>query len=334
MRRAPSRSPRFGALALIAASALIGLSACGRDNPLEGTPDGGDGPPYPIVMAHGFFGFDTLAGVDAVTYFFGVREDLAEIGELVYTPAVDPFNDSETRGAELLEHIERIVEETGAARVNIIAHSQGGLDARFVAAMRPDLVESITTISTPHRGTAVADIALGIADHGAVPDVLDAVVRIFGGSFYDALGNETSVARAARQLSTPGAQAFNRAYPPDPDIPMYSIAGRTGYHPGGEDCRAVDSPAFITRWADAVDPTDALFVLMEPILAGDPFDRTPNDGLVAVPSARFGRFLGCVPADHLDEMGQLLGDLPGLLNPFRHRTFYRDLVGWLRDQGH
>ncbi len=331
MRRSPA--PLF-ALALASLFAAPGLSGCGQDDPFDGTPGGGDVAPYPIVMAHGFFGFETLAGVDAVTYFFGVRDDLAEVGELVYTPAVDPFNDSEVRGAELLAHIERVIEETGAARVNIIAHSQGGLDARFAAAMRPELIESITTIATPHRGTAVADIALGLADHGALPDVLDAVTRIFGGPFYDALGQETSIARAARQLSTPGARAFDEQYPPDPVIAWYSIAGRTAFHRGGVDCRADDPPAFITRWADDRDPTDPLFALLEPILAGDLLDRTANDGLVPVPSARFGRFLGCIPADHLDEMGQLLGDLPGLANPFRHRAFYRDLVGWLRAQGH
>lgn len=322
------------AAALLASLALFGPLGCERDGPIGGTPAGGDDAPYPIVFAHGFFGFETLAGIDAVTYFFGVRDDLAEVGEFVYTPAVDPFNDSEVRGAELLDHIERVLEETGAARVNIIAHSQGGLDARFAAAMRPDLIESITTIATPHRGTPVADIALGLVDHGALPDVIDAVGRIFGGPFYDALGRETSLARAARQLSTAGAADFDAAYPPDPRIAWYSIAGRTALHPGGRDCRADDPPAFITRWAGAVDPTDALFALIEPVLAGNPLDRTANDGLVPVPSARFGRFLGCIPADHLDEMGQLLGDLPGLINPFRHRVFYRDLVGWLRDRGH
>lgn len=329
----PGRRPRL-LRRLWLALALLAVAGCERDGPLGGTPAGGDDAPYPIVMAHGFFGFDTLAGIDAVTYFFGVRADLAEIGEFVYTPAVDPFNDSEVRGAELLDHIERVLEETGAARVNIIAHSQGGLDARFAASLRPDLIESVTLVATPNRGSAVADIALGIADHGALPDVLDAVTRIFGGPFYDALGNETSIARAAHQLSSPGAAAFDAAYPPDPRIAWYSIAGRTALHRGGEHCRVPDAPAFIERWSDAVDPVDPLFALIEPILARNPFDRIPNDGLVSVPSARFGRFLGCVPADHLDEMGQLLGDLPGLINPFRHKIFYRDLVGWLRAQGH
>ena len=63
---------------------------------------------------------------------------------------------------------------------------------------------------------------------------------------------------------------------------------------------------------------------------GDPY---PSDGLVRVIDSQHGRFLGCVPADHLDEIGQLLGDRPGLGNDFDHLVFYRDLVAWLRSQG-
>lgn len=331
-RRPTARSRASTPLCL--ALTAFALAGCGRDGPASGVPAGADTPPYPIILAHGFFGFESFAGIDAVTYFFGVRDDLAQIGEHVYTPAVDPFNDSEVRGAQLLDHIEAVLAETGAAKVNLIGHSQGGLDARFAAAMRPDLVASVTTISTPHRGTPVADIALGLTDHGPLPDVLDAVTRIFGGPLYDAVGNETSIARAARQLSTRGAADFNAAYPDAPGVAYYSIAGRTALHRGGDDCAAADPPAFVIRWSDDVDPVDPLLALIEPVLAGNPFDRTANDGLVPVPSARWGTFLGCVPADHLDEMGQLLGDLPGLINPFRHRTLYRDLVDELRARGH
>ena len=107
-----------------------------RDGATEGT-----GPPYPIVLAHGFFGFEDFAGVGFITYFYGVKDELADRGEAqVFTPAVDPFNDSETRGEELLAHVERILAETGAAKVNLIGHSQGGLDSRYVAHQRPCLL--------------------------------------------------------------------------------------------------------------------------------------------------------------------------------------------------
>ena len=49
------------------------------------------------------------------------------------------------------------------------------------------------------------------------------------------------------------------------------------------------------------------------ILSEDVLSPEPNDGLVTVTSATWGTFLGCIPADHLDEVGQLLGDAPGLV---------------------
>jgi triacylglycerol lipase len=49
-----------------------------------------------------------------------------------------------------------------------------------------------------------------------------------------------------------------------------------------------------------------------------------------VVDARWGRFLGCVPADHLDEVGQLRGDSPGFGNDFDHRQLFVDLVRFLR----
>jgi triacylglycerol lipase len=54
---------------------------------------------------------------------------------------------------------------------------------------------------------------------------------------------------------------------------------------------------------------------------------------VRVKDARWGEFLGCVPADHLDEVGQLLGDGPGLGNDWDYVAFYDDLVRFLRGEG-
>ena len=59
-----------------------------------------------------------------------------------------------------------------------------------------------------------------------------------------------------------------------------------------------------------------------------------HDGLVTVESAKLGTFLGCIPADHMDEVNQLAGDPPGLGNPFDAVQFYRDLAAWLRDTGY
>ena len=58
-----------------------------------------------------------------------------------------------------------------------------------------------------------------------------------------------------------------------------------------------------------------------------------QDGLVTVDSAKWGTFLGCIPADHLDEVCQIAGASPGLGNGFDCLAFYTDLEQFLTDNG-
>ena len=164
----------------------------------------GSGPPYPFVLAHGFMGFQMFAGLDFETYFYDVKANLAAQGEVVDTPEVDPFNSSDVRGAELLTHVEQFLAETGAAKVNIIGHSQGGLDARVVANLRPDLVASVVTISTPHHGTPIGDIAMKFLQNPNEDQVINQLVQIPGGLLYDEIGAATSPHGAALPLLAAG----------------------------------------------------------------------------------------------------------------------------------
>ncbi len=294
----------------------------------------GSGPPYPIVLAHGFFGFDDFAGAGFANYYFDVRDDLASAGEdEVFTPAVDPFNNSTVRGMQLLAHVEQIVVDTGAARINLVGHSQGGLDARVVAHVRPDLVASITTIATPHFGTPIADIVLGIVPDPAAQALGDDLLRLLGGGVWSELEPSSSIFVALEQLSTPGMTAFNATYTDAPGVAYRSIAGRSSLLDGGRACAAAVAPNFISAFDGDRDAIDPGLALSATILAGDALAPQRSDGLVRVLDARWGTFLGCVPADHLDEVGQLLGDDPGLGNAWRHLVFFRALVADLRAAG-
>jgi triacylglycerol lipase len=292
------------------------------------------GPPYPIVLAHGFFGFDELAGLDAATYFFGVVERLEQDGELeVFTPAVDPFNDSTVRGLQLLAQVEAILATTGHAKVNLVGHSQGGLDARVVASLRPDLVASVTTIATPHHGTPVADIVLGVVPDPQAQALADAIAQLLGGGLWSELDENSSVAIAMAQLSTAGIAEFNATYPDAPGVPYRSFAGRSSLSIGGSVCIVDDAPAYVTAFADTRDPVDSALALTAGVLSGSVLDPVANDGLVRAIDSRWGDFRGCVPADHLDEIGQLFGDGPGLGNDWDHRELYAAIVTELRDEG-
>jgi triacylglycerol lipase len=294
----------------------------------------GLGPPYPIVFAHGFFGFNDFAGAGFVDYFWHVKQHLASKGESqIYTPAVDPFNSSEYRGNQLAAAVKKIREDTGYDKVVIVGHSQGGLDARVVAHDHPEWVAAVVTVGTPHDGVPFADIALKIKPDSRLNDILDELAKLLGGPLYDTVGSETSLSKAIRQFTTTAMKDFNAKYTDAFGMPYWSIAGRTNYKPDAvTECKTVDEmPAFMQPFRSSLDPTDPLLSVTEQVL--EELKGLPNDGLVDVGRARWGTFLGCIPADHLDEMGQLLGDAPGGTNKFDHLAFYEGLVKWLRAKG-
>ena len=110
---------------------------------------------YPIVLAHGLTGFRQLFGV--VDYFNGIPSDLRSGGAQVFVTQVSAVASATQRGEQLLHQIETIVATTGTGKVNLIGHSEGGLDARYVMGVRPDLIASLTTVATPHLGADLAE---------------------------------------------------------------------------------------------------------------------------------------------------------------------------------
>jgi triacylglycerol lipase len=294
------------------------------------------GPPYPIVLAHGFFGFDTFAGLDFLTYFFEVKDALAAEGETdVFTPTVDPFNDSALRSAQLEARIEAILAATGAAKVNLVAHSQGGLDARLVAHRRPELIASVTTFSTPHRGTPVSDlVARGDTDTAAAA-VVDALVNLAARPLWSEADARTSITRALKQFTTESMAAFNAATPDAPGVAYFSYAGRSALRYAREECETSNAsrPDFVRDFDGVLDPLTSMLSVTGAVISPNPFSPTPHDGLVPVTSAKWGTFSGCVPADHLDEIGQVGGLPPGIGNRWRHKPFYVAVVKRLRAQG-
>src|SRR6185295_1737144 len=124
--------------------------------------------------------------------------------------------------------------------------------------------------------------------------------------------------------------AFNAHYTDAPGVPYFSVAGRTGLKYGLAECGANDRPSFISKWDATLDPTNVGLKPSELYLEQNLFVPEVNDGLVTVTSAKWGRFLGCVPADHMDEIGQLFGASPGAFNDWSYVDFYADVISWLR----
>lgn len=76
---------------------------------------------YPIVFAHGLFGFSSIGPID---YWYGIPSELRKNGANVYVTAQVPAQSNDARGEQLLAEIKEIQAITGAAKVNLIGHSQ------------------------------------------------------------------------------------------------------------------------------------------------------------------------------------------------------------------
>ena len=112
---------------------------------------------YPVVLVHGVLAHDRAKSVK----FWGrIPETLAGTGVKVFPGNTDAWGDYESNALMLKKTIEDILLETGKEKVNIIAHSKGGIDSRYLV-WRYDFggkVASLTTICTPHHGAELADL--------------------------------------------------------------------------------------------------------------------------------------------------------------------------------
>jgi len=118
--------------------------------------------PLPVVLVHGLFGFDELVlGQTRHAYFRGVGPRLEQAGRKVHHVRLPATASVEVRAAALAAGVRTIP----GGPVIALAHSMGGLDARWAVA-RLGLarqVAALVTVGTPHRGTPVADMGADLA---------------------------------------------------------------------------------------------------------------------------------------------------------------------------
>lgn len=293
---------------------------------------------HAIVLAHGFDASDTNRWS-----FNGVAEALAKDGHVVHAARVQPYQSVEKRARELALHVDAAREECAerrgcdASKVHIIAHSMGGLDARYVIAKLSDpdgvayskLVASLTTISTPHRGSAFADKVLTVLPKGADPSV-NALAGLWARTFTDRdLAENSDVRAALHDISEAYAPEFNAAVPNAPGVFYQSWAGISSHldvHINDDEIEACEGKveSYKNRADNMLDHnplSSGQLQLAAPIVSDG---GQPNDGMVKVTSAKWGQFQGCIPADHMDEVGQRIGSGgPALWSRWDHLRFYR-----------
>jgi len=121
----------------------------------EGIPYMTEGTIYPILLLHGM-GFRDFRRIN---YWGRIPGVLGVYGAKVFYGNQDANGSVETNALQIEMRLKEILRETGAAKVNIIAHSKGGIEARYLISTlkHADEVASLTTISTPHNGSVTVD---------------------------------------------------------------------------------------------------------------------------------------------------------------------------------
>ncbi|PTU73634.1 triacylglycerol lipase [Pseudomonas mangrovi] len=252
---------------------------------------------YPVVLTHGMLGFDSILGID---YWFGIPQALRRDGATVYITQVSQLNTSETRGEELLEQVEEIVAISGKGKVNLIGHSHGGPTIRYVAAVRPDLIASVTSVGAPHKGSDAADFLRQVPPGSAGEALLAGIVNGMGALIHFLSGspstNPQNSLGSLESLNSEGAARFNAKYPQG--LPT-TACGEGAYSVNGVRYYSWSGTSPLTN---LLDPSDALMGASSLTFSG------PNDGLVGRCSSRLGMVIrDNYRMNHLDEVNQTFG---------------------------
>ena len=200
------------------------------------------------------------------------------------------------------------MEETGCEKVNIIAHSKGGLDCRYAISCLgvEELVASLTTINTPHRGCVFADYLLNVmpvALKEKVADAYNVALKKLGDEKPDFIA-------AVSDLTASACTAFNEKVP-DMDGVYYQSVGSK-----------------LNRASDGRFPLNFSHQLVK-------YFDGPNDGLVAESSFPWGENFTFLTTP--GKRGISHGDMIDLnrenIREFDVREFYVNLVSGLREKG-
>ena len=280
---------------------------------------------YPIVLVGGIIAFDDIAGID---YFYGIADDMRDYGAEVYESNVSALQSNEYRGEELIVQIENYLAVTGAEKVNLIAHSQGSPTSRYVAAVRPDLIASVTSVHGENRGTAVADVIRGVVPEGSITEGLaNSIGNAFGALWESLSGGPNPGDQSTRDVlaasTTEGLAAFNQRYP---QAMPTSACGTSGQH-------TVNGVRYWSWGGDGVptnlfDPFDSLLVTVTQFAFSN---GEAHDGVLPVCGMYLGKPIRHnYNHNHADAIRQLFGLMGWETDP---KTLYRNHANRLKNRG-
>lgn len=175
---------------------------------------------YPILLVHGVFFRD----FKHINYWGRIPGELITNGAEIYYGNHQSALSVADSAYELTERIKQIVNETGCEKVNIIAHSKGGLDCRYAISHcgADKYVASLTSVNTPHRGCLYADYLL---DYVSV-DVKNTVARSYNYVLKKLGDSDPDFLAAVHDLTKERCAQLNETAIDSPDVYYQSVGSR------------------------------------------------------------------------------------------------------------
>lgn len=266
---------------------------------------------YPLLMVHGI----AFRDWKHLCYWGRIPETLESHGAKIYFGKQDAIGSVEWNADLIAKSLDEILEETGAEKVNILAHSKGGLESRYLANHGyADKIASITTIDTPHHGLHFVDRLMECPQW--VIDSVGYATNIYG----KVLGDENPDALSCFDtFTTKTAEKFNKENPIPEGIYCQSYAFK---------CESAFS--------------DSLFCITYPFVRK--YDGE-NDGMVSVESATWANFRGVLtsPARRGVSHGDVIDIRRHRITPYSPNSanqvndilvFYIGIIDELRQMGY
>lgn len=257
---------------------------------------------HPVVLMHGF---GIGASLRRGGHLHNQAMHLRSRGVRAVAPNVSPYNTVRARTQTWDKRLRHVLDQSNADRLSVIAHSMGGLDARYLISRMGwhEHIDVLVTVATPHRGSSVASLILRQPD--AVRDWLTDMANWLGSHVLE--DGSANMREALRELTPDHVETtFNAEVPDHPDVTYYAFGCQAG--------------------AGTPHPISPVFRYFNKHLFEE---EGVNDGIVSVRSARWGTYLGTVDADH----AQQVGISSRLGTPFDADAFYAAIAQRLAKEG-
>lgn len=174
---------------------------------------------YPVLLVHGM-GFRDRKFFN---YWGRIPKELEKRGCQIFYGNQDANAAVHDNASMIKKSLDYALEKSGSDKVNIIAHSKGGIDSRYLISTLGEYkkVASLSTVDSPHNGSETVDFLMKF------PDILVRITGKITDLFMYIQGDRKPDSyRVFHELTTDYMKKFNSENPDIPEVYYQSFGFR------------------------------------------------------------------------------------------------------------